>query len=109
MLVTAEKLILPKYLHFYVRDRYVLLDKISGLSLGKVLVFENFVVEKFDRKSANSPSLISSVKLYDNLSGILFISSLIRFVSTLQSPATSLSSRFRVRRSEQFIIALQPL
>jgi hypothetical protein len=33
----------------------------SVKALGKALVFANFVVENFDRKSANSPSLISNL------------------------------------------------
>jgi len=33
----------------------------SVKALGYALVFANFVVENFDRKSANSPSLISNM------------------------------------------------
>jgi len=45
------------------QDREVQFDGclFSVNAFGKALVFANFVVENFDRKSANSPSLISSI------------------------------------------------
>ena len=39
----------------------IMYSPFSVKALGKALVFANFAVENFDRKSANSPSLISNM------------------------------------------------
>jgi hypothetical protein len=39
----------------------IMYNPFSVKALGYALVFANFVVENFDRKSANSPSLISNM------------------------------------------------
>jgi len=55
---------------------------LSVKAFGSVLVFDNFVVENFYRKSSNSDFVNSIIQLSGNLSGLFFTALFISRVST---------------------------
>ena len=63
----------------------------SVKALGKVLVLEKFVVEKFHRKSSNSNGLSSKTYPSGNLSGLFLTDLLMSRVATPYKTAMSVS------------------